>query len=408
MVFGSRTAARAHDIALVPQPVKLTKGDGHFRLTTATLIAAGEDDRDSTAAAAQWAEFLRGHAGIPLKTGGVKDHAETRIDVTVEQVEGGNPERYSLDIGQQRVAVKAASTAAAFRALQTVRQLFVPEFEAADPSKPQAEWSLPCVQIEDWPRFPWRGSLLDCGRHFMPKEFVKRYIDLLAYHKMNVFHWHLTEDQGWRIQIRKYPKLTEVSAWRKGTRESEQPRDAQGRYGGFYSQDDVREIVAYAAARHILVVPEIEMPGHSQAALAAYPELSCTGGPFEVGTQWGVIEDVYCAGSDRTFEFLQDVLSEVADLFPGPYIHIGGDECPKTRWKTCEKCQARIKAEGLKDEHRRARAERDCPELARHGRRARGGRFGARRDQFADEPLLSRLRPVQAAGRADEHGLPAA
>jgi hexosaminidase len=192
--------------------------------------------------------------------------------------------------------------------------------------------------------------LLDCGRHFMTKDFVKRYIDLLAYHKLNVLHWHLTEDQGWRIEIKKYPKLTEIGAWRQATRDDEQPRDAAGRYGGFYTQDDIREIVAYAKSRFVTIVPEIEMPGHCQAALASYPELSCTGGPFQVGTEWGVYDDVYCAGNDHTFEFLQDVLTEVLDLFSSQFIHIGGDEVPKTRWKACPKCQARIKAEGLKDE----------------------------------------------------------
>jgi hexosaminidase len=210
---------------------------------------------------------------------------------------------------------------------------------------------IPAAQIVDQPRYRWRGMLLDCGRHFMDKAFVKRYIDLLAYHKMNVLHWHLTEDQGWRIEIKKYPKLAEISAWRKTTRSSELTADPQGRYGGFYSQDDVREVVEYARSRYITVVPEIEMPGHSQAALAAYPELSCTGGPFEVQTEWGIHKEVYCAGNDKTFQFLEDVLTEVVELFPSEFIHVGGDECPKDRWKACQKCQARIKAEGLKDEH---------------------------------------------------------
>jgi hexosaminidase len=185
--------------------------------------------------------------------------------------------------------------------------------------------------------------LLDCCRHFMSKAFVKRYIDLLAYHKMNVLHWHLTEDQGWRIEIKKYPKLTDVGAWR-----------GQGdeRYGGYYTQRDVREIVEYARSRYVTVVPEIEMPGHSMAALASYPWLGCKGKGYEVGTHWGVYSDVYCAGNDRVFEFLTDVLSEVIGLFPSEYIHIGGDECPKTEWKACPKCQARIKAEGLQDEHK--------------------------------------------------------
>jgi hexosaminidase len=192
--------------------------------------------------------------------------------------------------------------------------------------------------------------LLDCGRHFMTKDFVKRYIDLLAYHKLNVLHWHLTEDQGWRIEIKKYPRLTAEGAWRPATRADEQPRDDRGCYGGFYSQDDIREVVAYAASRYVTIVPEIELPGHCLAALAAYPELSCTGGPLAVATQWGIYDDVYCAGNDRVFEFLDDVLTEVVALFPAPYIHVGGDEVPKTRWQACPKCQARMKAEHLADE----------------------------------------------------------
>ncbi|HEY2762370.1 MAG TPA: family 20 glycosylhydrolase, partial [Pirellulales bacterium] len=178
--------------------------------------------------------------------------------------------------------------------------------------------------------------------HFFTVDDVKRFLDLMAFYKFNTFHWHLTEDQGWRIEIKKYPKLTEVGAWRDDGN--------GGKYGGFYTQDQIREVVAYAAARHIHVVPEIEMPGHSQAALAAYPELSCTGGPFTVGTRWGIYKDVYCAGKDHTFDFLQDVLAEVMDLFPGEFIHIGGDECPKDRWEACPDCQAQIKVEGLHDE----------------------------------------------------------
>jgi hexosaminidase len=187
-----------------------------------------------------------------------------------------------------------------------------------------------------------------------PVEYIKRYIDMIALHKMNTFHWHLTEDQGWRIEIKKYPRLTEVGAYRKETivgKPGKKPRVYDGKpYGGFYSQAEVREIVAYAKSRFVTIIPEIEMPGHSLAALAAYPDLACTKGPFEVGKIWGVVEDVYCAGKDETFNFLEDVLTEVAELFPGKYIHIGGDECPKKRWEKCPLCQKRIKDEGLKDE----------------------------------------------------------
>jgi hexosaminidase len=291
-------------------------------------------------------------------------------------------EGYAITIVQNGAILHARTAAGLSRGVQTFRQLLPIEPErAVNPASASGQWQIPCVRIIEVPRYPHRGMLLDCGRHFMSKEFVKRYIDLLAYHKLNVLHWHLTEDQGWRIEISKYPKLTEIGAWRTITRDSErtesqdgrdgrttqatEPQDGRdgrttqatrttpptGRYGGFYTQDDVREIVAYAASRYIAVIPEIEMPGHSLAALASYPELSCTGGPFEVGTQWGIYDDVYCAGNERTFEFLEDVLSEVIELFPSRFIHIGGDECPKERWKKCAKCQARIKSEGLNDEH---------------------------------------------------------
>jgi hexosaminidase len=202
-------------------------------------------------------------------------------------------------------------------------------------------WTLPQTEIQDKPRFPWRGILLDVGRHFMPTEFIKTFIDLLARYKMNVFHWHLTEDQGWRIEIEQYPKLTEIGAWRT---ENGKP------YGGYYTRAEVEEIVEYAQQRFVTVVPEIELPGHALAALAAYPEFSCTGGPFRIEEDEGIFKDVYCAGNEHTFEFLENILTEVIGLFPSPYIHIGGDECPKDRWKTCPKCQARIKAEGLNNE----------------------------------------------------------
>ncbi|MCW3109030.1 MAG: beta-N-acetylhexosaminidase, partial [Segetibacter sp.] len=213
---------------------------------------------------------------------------------------------------------------------------------------------IPTVSIQDAPRFAYRGMHLDVGRHMFPVSFIKKYIDYIALHKMNFFHWHLTEDQGWRIEIKKYPLLTEVGGYRNGTIIGRYPGTGNDgiRYGGFYTQDEVREVVKYAADRHITVVPEIEMPGHSSAALTAYPWLGCPGtGPYKVEETWGVFDDVYCAGKDSTFQFLQDVLDEVMTLFPSKYIHVGGDESPKANWKICPLCQERIKDEGLKDEH---------------------------------------------------------
>ncbi|MCX7637885.1 MAG: beta-N-acetylhexosaminidase [Cyclobacteriaceae bacterium] len=252
-------------------------------------------------------------------------------------------EGYILTINSTGVKLEAQTEAGLFYGMQTLLQLIATNGK-----------NLPCLEITDFPRFAYRGLHLDVGRHFFPPDFIKRYIDLMARFKFNRFHWHLTEDQGWRIEIKKYPKLQEVAAWRDSTivgHAGNSNKYDGKRYGGFYTQDEIRDIVQYAAERYITIVPEIEMPGHSRAALAAYPNLGCTGGPYTVATTWGVFDDLYCAGKDETFIFLQDVLDEVMNLFPGTYIHIGGDECPKTRWKQCRLCQQRIKKEKLKDEH---------------------------------------------------------
>lgn len=242
-------------------------------------------------------------------------------------------EYYILHVQSHGIGLSSYHAIGAFHGIQTLLQL-VPD---------EGDSHIQNVIINDKPQFAHRGLLLDCCRHFWPVEVVKKYIDLLAYYKMNVLHWHLTEDQGWRVEIKKYPKLAEVGAWRT--------EEDGSRYGGFYSQDQIKEVVEYASARHITVIPEIELPGHSLAALASYPHLACTEGPFEVTPEWGVFKDVYCAGDDSTFMFLEDVLTEVMELFPSEYIHIGGDESPKFRWENCNKCQKRIKDEGLHDEH---------------------------------------------------------
>lgn len=349
--------SRAAQPAIVPRPAKIELQTGEFLLTPATAIVVMEPTADARAVADYLAERLAEQTGSRPDVGESKavlpDPPPDRILLTTVADAALGDEGYQLTVTAHAVTLRAPQARGLFRGVQTLRQLLSSETvnpQADGPAK-AAQWLLPCVTISDMPRYRWRGMLLDCGRHFMPKEFVKRYIDLLAYHKMNVFHWHLTEDQGWRIEIKKYPKLTEIGAWRKATRDSEQPRDAQGRYGGFYTQDDIREIVAYAKGRHITVVPEIELPGHCRAALASYPELGCTGGPYQVRTEWGVEDDVYCAGNEKTFEFLQDVLGEALELFPSEFIHIGGDEVPKEIWRACPKCQARMKAEGLKNEN---------------------------------------------------------
>ena len=247
-------------------------------------------------------------------------------------------EEYFLKISENQITIEASSPNGIMHAIQSLRQI-VPINESVSSKK----ISINCLEIHDFPRFKWRGLLLDCCRHFMQKDFVKRYIDLLAFHKMNILHWHLTEDQGWRIEIEKYPKLTEIGAWREN-------KDGE-KYGGFYTKKDIKEIVLYAENRGIEIIPEIELPGHSVSAIASYPHLSCTGDSIKVETDWGVFKDIYCAGNDSVFTFLEDVLGEVIELFPSKYIHIGGDEAPKYHWKNCSKCQKRIINNNLKDEH---------------------------------------------------------
>lgn len=257
-------------------------------------------------------------------------------------------EGYILDITEKNITVTASTDAGRFYAMETIKQLLPAEVYGPKGFAGK-QWSLPCCRIVDEPKFAWRGMHLDCGRYFYPKEEVMKFIDMMAMHKQNMFHWHLTEDQGWRIEIKKYPKLTEVGAWRKETAgyANKGEKSDNTPHGGFYSQDDVREIVAYAAERHITVVPEIELPGHSGAAIAAYPWLSCTPDePKEVVTTWGVKEDVFCP-SPKTFEFLEDVFDEILELFPSPYYHIGGDECPKAAWQASEYCHHLADSLGL-------------------------------------------------------------
>lgn len=258
------------------------------------------------------------------------------INLTLDSSLHANPAYYELTIKKDFVFIKAPSRQGLIHGLYSLVQL-IPRSSGSNDSK------LACITVKDYPHFKWRGMLLDCCRHFMEVDFIKRYIDLLAYHKMNVLHWHLTEDQGWRIESETYPKLTEIGAWRI-------QKDGST-YGGFYTKQQIKEVVAYAKQRGVAVVPEIELPGHSLAALAAYPEFSCTGGPFEVTNDWGVFKDIYCAGNDSTFAFLEQVLDEVIDLFPSEYIHIGGDESPKYRWDNCPKCQKRMTDEGLANSH---------------------------------------------------------
>jgi hexosaminidase len=337
----------AQRLSLVPLPARVDRLPGKFTINPATSVVVDKKSPALNDMAAFLAGQLRQSTGyrVPLVTGADVKGLKNAILLSTALVGKPTPEEgYELSVTPKFIRLTGSAPAGIFRGMQTLLQLLPEAFDEQVPVG-GITWDVPAVWIEDAPRFSWRGMHLDVGRHFAPKEFVKKYIDLIARYKFNMFHWHLTEDQGWRIEIKKYPLLTSVGAWRAETMGDGQP------CGGFYTQEDIKEVVEYARQRFVTIVPEIEMPGHAQAALAAYPQFSCTGGPFQVATRWRVFEDVYCAGNDSTFAFLQDVLDEVVPLFPGPFFHIGGDECPKTRWRACPKCQARIKAEGLKDEN---------------------------------------------------------
>ena len=333
--------AQNQSVSVIPKPLHVRSETGVFKFDESVRIVA-ETTSGILKSAHMFADQLFIATETKLRFDSVKNKNIRYISIFREDTANWcGAEGYHMVVTPNEIQITALTEAGLFYALQTLRQLMPVEF-GQEKKLDINSIEIPCVRISDKPRFTWRGMNLDCCRHFMQVEFVKRYIDLLAYHKMNVFHWHLTEDQGWRIEIKKYPELTKVGAWRK--------EDDGSIYGGYYTQDQIREVVAYAAERYITVVPEIEMPGHSVAALAAYPQLSCTGGPFEVEKRWGVFNDIYCAGNDSVFIFLQDVLTEVMDLFPSKYIHIGGDEAPKVRWEACPKCQVRMKSENIKSE----------------------------------------------------------
>ena len=343
---GIRTPAAGPTPSILPKPLSMRITANVFPLASSTRILV-DDGEEADRLGQYLSQEIRKSTGLILPVSaqtGASSEPKKGIVLTTRGVKGTlGTEGYELSIKPDGVRLRAQTLQGLFYGIQTIRQLLppaAPDSGGADPRP--ASFNLPCVQVEDAPRFSWRGLNLDCGRHFMTKDFIKRTIDLLAAFKMNRFHWHLTEDQGWRIEIKKYPEFTRKGAWRT--------TEDGVVYGGFYTQDDIREVVSYAQSRYVTVIPEIEMPGHSVAALASYPELSCAGGPFEVQNYWGIHADVYCAGNEKTFEVLEGVLSEVVDLFPAPYVHVGGDECPKDRWQACPKCQARIKAEGLKDE----------------------------------------------------------
>jgi hexosaminidase len=331
-------------VNLIPQPaeLKMPETAGKFVITAKTpIILAGSGLEHS---ARFLNEYLKQFYGFTLpvtkKAGTVPG-----IRLNFDRINHPIPGAYNMEINAKGVYIGGDNETGTFYGVQTLLQLLPVEKASSLP--------VSYLTIKDFPRFQYRGLHLDVGRHFFPASFVKRYIDYIALHKMNYFHWHLTEDQGWRIEIKKYPNLTKAGAWRNGTIIGRYPGTGNDsiRYGGLYTQKEVKEIVDYAAKRYVTIIPEIEMPGHSSAALTAYPWLGCTGGPYQVQQTWGVFNDVFCAGNDSVFTFLQNVLDEVIPLFPAKYVHIGGDECPKESWKVCPKCQKRMTDHHLKDEH---------------------------------------------------------
>ncbi len=345
-------ADAAESISIIPKPneLKVIAGES-FSLNKATIISyKGEVAKRAAKMVGMYLRPATGF-GFSVKTGAGNNSILLMTEGA--DVDLGD-EGYTLSVSSTGVEIKALKYGGLFNGIQTLRQLLPVSIYSK--SEVKTNWTVPGVEIKDKPRYSWRGMHLDPCRHFMSKEFTMKFIDVISSQKMNIFHWHLTEDQGWRIEIKKYPKLTEVGAWRDGIGFGFKPEESthyheDGRYGGFYTQEDIKEVVKYALDRNVTIVPEIELPGHSMAAIAAYPELSCLGKQIKIPTSGTISHDVYCPGNENTFVFLENVISEVADLFPGKYFHIGGDECKKSHWEKCPKCQKRIKDNDLENVH---------------------------------------------------------
>lgn len=358
-------APKNETIGIIPEPQIVNYGEGSFDVTNAAISIDPAICELGKAHVAEFATRLGNALGSPRQ--GIEGLQDSGIRFIKDEKLAA--EQYILDVTPERVDIKASTAAGLFYAIQSLSQLlpdkyFNPEavcteIETCQKPKPCPKalcrkfWRIPAVHIEDSPRFAYRGMHLDVSRHFFDVDFVKKYIDVMALHKINRLHWHLTDDQGWRIEIKKYPRLATVGSVRTETMvlKNFDPFVGDGTpHGGYYTQDEIRDVVAYAAARHITVIPEIDLPGHMIAAMTAYPELGCTGGPYKVWTRWGVAKEVLCPGKEKTFEFIEGVLDEVMELFPSEYIHIGGDECPKDAWQNCPSCQKRIAELGLKSD----------------------------------------------------------
>jgi len=348
-LFACNSKTQVAEINIIPKPLSIEVINTSFTFDEQTTIVYQNDDEDFQKVALYLKQEISNYFGFDLEIKVTDNKVMNNAILLVQDLnQEFEKEEYHLEVNSENIKIISLTPNGSFYGVQTMLQLF--EIHKTD-NQLSFKKTIPGVKINDKPKFKWRGMHLDVCRHFYDKEFVKKYIDLLAIHKMNTFHWHLTEDQGWRIEIKKYPKLTEVGSFRSETMIDKNWEEFDGTpHSGYYTQEDIKEIIEYASDRFITIVPEIEMPGHSLAALAAYPEYGCTGGPYEVSKVWGIFDDVYCAGNDKTFEFLENILAEVIELFPGKYIHIGGDECPKAEWEKCPKCQKRIKDENLTDE----------------------------------------------------------
>lgn len=338
-------------INVIPYPQSVEVGKGTFKGAGANFNCDQAIDAKSQEIIKEFADkitFVSGRiCSYATPVGLAKDCAKVKGFIFLKDANLAE-EEYSIDITKANCIVRASSYNGFLYAIQTLKQLTSVNIFGNEPN-PAEKFLFPCVKIQDKPRFGYRGMHLDCSRHFFSVEEVKKYLDIMALYKLNRFHWHLTDDQGWRVEIKKYPRLTEIGAFRNGTVIKKDWGSNDGvRYGGYYTQEQMKDIVAYAGKLGIVVIPEIDLPGHMMGALAGYPELGCTGGPYEVWTRWGISEQVLCPGKEAMFSFLEDVFTELMDIFPSEYIHIGGDECPKTEWEKCPACQARIKQLGIK------------------------------------------------------------
>lgn len=364
LAISASFSVTAGAVSIIPEPQKITQTQSVLPVS-ATEIKVYASTDELKQLAATWAEsikkpfvagdywtetnFHRIVSDVVLPSA-VLEKSARKADVRLSVDKSLAEEQYRLTIDpKDRIVITGGSVKGVWWGLQSLSQILIDSASKAE----GGQLKLAGLEIEDWPEFAYRGAMLDCCRHFIPFEDVKKYIDIMAYHKLNTFHWHLTEDQGWRIEIKKYPLLTEIGSKREDTlvnhlREKEENRVYDGHpHSGFYTQEQARELVAYAAARQITVIPEIEMPGHAEAALASYPYLGCRQTGYVTLPVWGVIPEVFCMGRESTFKFFEDVLDEICEIFPGEYIHIGGDECPRDRWKECPDCQRRMKEEGL-------------------------------------------------------------